>query len=198
MRSIRLLPRVIGSLALSLGIALIWAETATAGGTGTVTIHKAECPAGVGSAIFEECHDNGLGGVAFSIGPDGEEVVFVTDENGVIGPVEFPSGHINIAEDPAVFAEYLGAYVYCRDLTTDTVLWDGDLGVEGLHGEFPDGTELVCDWYDITPGGPTGGVTTLPSTGVAAEQSGRQLLPIIAVLAGAIVAGGLVLRKRTA
>ena len=138
--------------ALVFGFLLLHASMGLADGTSTITIHKAECPTGVGSQIFEKCHGNGLGGVNFAIGPSGGEQVYTTDDNGVIGPITVPAGPIHITEDPATVAKYLGVYVYCRDLTTNTVLFDSDLnGSDGLHGSNPAGANVVCDWYDITP-----------------------------------------------
>jgi hypothetical protein len=163
MRLVHLLLRLAAGLVLVVGLVLWGAASALAADGATVTIHKAECPTGVGPQIFEKCHANGLGGVGFAIGPDGNEATYVTDENGVIGPVSVPAGSLHIIEDPAVSSQYLGEYVYCRDLTTDTVLFDSDLnGAVGLHGTLRAGANLVCDWYDITPaatGGDTGGTT---------------------------------------
>jgi hypothetical protein len=180
--------------------------------TATITIHKAECPTGVGSQIFEKCHSNGLGGVDFSIGPDGAETIYTTDADGVIGPITIPAGYMNIAEDPATMAQYLGEYVYCRDLTTNTVLFDGDLsGTNGVHGTNPAGANVVCDWYDITPaadpGDTTGGTTTttttvastLPSTGTGSSVSNNSLFygfSTLLLLAAVAFGGAEMLRRR--
>lgn len=207
---------------LIFGFLMLRAATGLAAGTATITIHKAVCPTGVGSRIFEKCHGNGLGGVNFAIGPAGSESVYTTDDNGVIGPITVPAGPIRIVEDPATVAQYLGEYVYCRDLTTDTVLFDSDLGgTDGLHGSDPAGANVVCDWYDITPaasgtggGADNGGnasgtenagstttstsaTTTLPVTGVGAPaKETSPILPALAILTLAALAGAHRLRRR--
>lgn len=168
MRHASVITRALAGLALLLGL-LAAAAPALADGA-SVTIHKATCPTGVGPQIFEKCHGNGLGGVGFAIGPDGNESTYVTDGDGVIGPVSVPAGSLHIIENPAVSSQYLGEYVYCRDLTTDKVLFDSDLdGAVGLHGSLPAGANLVCDWYDITPADNGGGTA---DSGGGTDSSG--------------------------
>ena len=206
MRLARIALRLSVGFALVFGFLLVHSSSSLADDTATITIHKAECPTGVGSQIFEKCHSNGLGGVSFAIGPDGAESIYTTDDSGVIGPITVPAGHINIVEDPATVSQYLGEYVYCRDLNTDTVLFDSDLsGTIGLHGSNPAGSNVVCDWYDITPaasnGGDTGGSTvtaaTLPSTGIGAPSNETfPFLPTTAFLALVTLVGAYGLRRR--
>ena len=197
--------RIVALIIVALAIGLMRSAGAMAqDGTASITIHKAECPTGVGSAIFEDCHGNGLGGVAFAIGATGNEIGYVTDANGVIGPVDIPADtSYVVAEDPDVLATYLGAYVYCRDLTTDTVIFDGDLnGDIGVTGNgLPAGSEVVCDWYDITPATAvtsttTTTTTTLPATGTGTMGGSDSIELALLALAGGLLLAGMTLRKR--
>src|SRR6478752_1448629 len=199
--------RVVTLVAVALAIGLVWSTGAMAqDGTATVTVHKAECPTGVGSAIFEDCHSNGLGGVQFAIGPDGGASYYTTDGDGVIGPVTVPSDTtIVIAENPDTLSQYLGAYVYCSDQTTGTVVYDSDLdGAIGVTGSFPAGAEIICDWYDITPAAAapvattttSTTTTTLPATGTGMAGTGTSPLALLALFSsGLLLLAGMTLRK---
>jgi hypothetical protein len=196
------------ALAVLFGIAIMWAPGASAQeAEATITIHKAECFTGVGADIFEECHDQGVGDVAFEVNGD----VFVADSTGVLD-LEGPAGTVTITEDPAVFGAYLGAYVYCRDLTDNEVLFDGSATDSGgtVVLEVEVGDEIVCDWYNITEapaggtdGGTTGGgttssggsVTALPATGVGTGTSGAPMAAF--ALVGGLLLLGLGMRRRT-
>jgi hypothetical protein len=194
--------RVFVAAFIVLGIAMMGALSASAQeADATITIHKAECPTGVGATIFEECHDQGVGDVAFEVNGD----VFVADETGVL-ELEGAAGEVTITEDPDVFGDYLGAYVYCRDLTDDEVLFDGSATDSGgtVVLDVEVGDEIVCDWYNITEaedGGDdgdsgTGGTTTLPTTGTGSGSTDQQLILLLGMVAG-IGALGIGLRRRS-
>jgi hypothetical protein len=156
---------------------------APSSGSATVTIHKATCPTGVGPDIFNQCHGNVLGGVTFSV--DGFEIgsgVITTDDSGVASKTILEaaaSGGVTLTEDSAVFAQYLGAYVYCSEQGSGTVLIDGDAPNGSVSFTANQGDDIICDWYNLTEaaGGTTGGgttteppATTLPSTGAGGER----------------------------
>jgi hypothetical protein len=216
------LARTLVGLALVFGFVVLRAGSAMAqDDTAAVTIHKAECFHGVGPAIFEECHDNGIGGVDFFVtDADGEHVI-TTDDAGVAS-IEVVAGNVSIAEDGDVLAQYLGAYVYCSDQNTGDVLFDSDLdGTVGVAGTINAGADITCDWYDILPaedtgGGDTGGGTTdggttdggttstggttLPSTGAGrvGGPSDGLLLPSLGLAALAMGGAAVGLRRRDA
>lgn len=147
------------------------------GGHATVTIHKATCPTGVGPDIFNQCHGNVLGGVSFSI--DGFEIgsgVITTDANGVASQTILEAaatGDVTVTEDAGTFAGYVGAYVYCAEQNSGTVLYDGSADAGAVSFTASQGDDIVCDWYNLTSGGSTtpatGGATTLPATGAASS-----------------------------
>jgi hypothetical protein len=179
---------------------------AAVGGTGhaTITIHKATCPHGVGSAIFEECHDNVLGGVSFAI--DGFEVgsgTITTGDDGVASATVLEAaatGDITVTEDPDVLAGYLGAYVYCAEQNSGTVLYDGSADTGAVTFTASQGDDVVCDWYNITEAGTGGtsngtGSTTLPSTGVGPEDGGTPWLGAALLGGAAALLGGKKLRE---
>jgi hypothetical protein len=200
-------PLVAAGIALSAGPVI--AQDGEGTSEATLEIHKAECFHGVGPDIFESCHDNVLEGIGFTVNGAGG----TTDADGRIN-FHGPATTVTITEDPAVLAQYLGAYVYCRDLTDDVVLFDGSATDTGgvVTIDVQDGDQVVCDWYDITEGTDTGdtgdagdtggstgstGATTLPQTGVGANAAGSDgttglLLGILGVLA----AGGAAMLAR--
>ena len=172
----------------------------------TLEIHKAECETGVGAAIFEECHDNRVEDVRFNVDLPTESTIDInTDENGEIA-VGLPEvGAIVIYEDGADAADYIGVYVYCRDLTEDEVLFDGALTADTVEGFYmlpitvTEGMEVVCDWYNITPAGdhvPTH--PAMPNTGAGVMAGGTA--PFAAMVATGLLAlaGAAALRRRAA
>jgi hypothetical protein len=200
MRMVRSL-RLIAIVVALIGLAVVGAHGAAAqDAEASLTIHKAECFTGVGADIFEECHDDAVGEVSFEVNGD----VFVADEAGVL-VLEGDAGTLSITEDPDVFGDYLGAYVYCRDLTDDEVLFDGSATDSGgtviLEVEIDD--EIVCDWYNITEATDDGGTssggttTTLPATGSGPGSSNQPLILLLGALAG-IAALSVGLRQRSA
>jgi predicted outer membrane repeat protein len=181
-------------LALVLGFSLAGLDRAAASHV-PITIHAMECYTGVGSAIFEECHN------------EIESGSYVTDDSGGTATLVVP-------ED--VLALYLGAYIYCRDLTDDEVLFDGNYADTGGGAAFAveDGDEIVCDVYLITPapkddGGYDGGydhgssyggtttVTTLPATGAGpgGDGSSQGMLLFVGLLAVVATAFGVTIRR---
>jgi len=184
--------RLAAALALFFGVALAGVNTVSANHV-PITIHAMECYTGVGASIFEECHT------------DIESGSYVTDDS---------SGYATLIVPEDLLAYYLGAYIYCRDLVDDEVLFDGNYADTGGGAEFAveEGDEIVCDVYLITPapkddGGYDGGhddgydhgsqgggyttVTTLPATGSGAgvesdSTSGLLIAGLLAVVAAAV------------
>lgn len=158
--------RFVAALAVIVGLSFAGVQQASADHF-TATIHAMECYSGVGPDIFEECHT------------DVDVATSVVEIDGT-------SAILVIPED--VLALYLGAYIYCRDLVDDEVLFDGNYADTGGGAiiAVEDGDDIVCDIYLITPapkddggydgGGSTSGggvttVTTLPSTGSGSGSS---------------------------
>lgn len=185
--------RVAAALALLAAFAALGAERAGAQDSGfTITTHAAECYEGVGASIFEECHKD----VAVDV---------ATFDNG--------DGTVTMTIDEAALAGYLGAYVYCRDLVDDEVLYDGSYA-DGVAFPVEDGDDIVCDVYLILPaadggatdggtadtgtdtGSGTGAVTTLPTTGVGQAASGQTLPMLLAALVFAAAGVALTARRR--
>ena len=179
--------RVVSVLALLIGFMLAGASRAAAGDGGfSLTIHAAECFHGVGPDIFEECHHDVESGTAFFENGDGTVTLSIPDET---------------------LEGYLGAYIYCRDLVDDEVLFDGNYADTGGGAVFPveDGDEIVCDIYLITPaladdgkdtgGSTTGGTTALPATGTGPAPAGQALTLLLGLLAAGLALLGLHTRR---
>ena len=115
-----------------------------------ITIHKAECPANTTGNIFNKCHDNKLGGVAFTVvNPTGHGTTRLTDSNGVAkwGP---RAGRNAIYESAADFNAYGAAYVYCKDQNTNYVFIDGQITTRSVVLWTSPGAVIICDWYNLT------------------------------------------------
>lgn len=189
----------------------------------TVTIHKAECRSNFGADIFEECHDERVAEVRFILGDGDYEYVASTDADGELSFDGFAVGAIAIVEsavsDVAMDdTDYVGAFVYCRDLVSDEVLVEGmadDLWLVELTVE--DGMDVVCDWYNLTGEAPaptatpaptqapqptevpaSETVTELPSTGTGSIDGGNVAMLLLAMVVAAAGFGAVALRRRTA
>jgi hypothetical protein len=186
------LPRLLAAAlaaALALTVGFAAAQDAAEESEATLAIHKLECFHGVGPDIFEKCHDNPVSDIGFTVnGAEG-----TTDDAGHVS-FHGPAATITITEDPDDFADYLGAYVYCAEQNSGTVLFDGSAtdtgGVVTITVE--NGDDVICDWYDITEepaedGTTGGGVTTLPVTGAgprdAAGAAGAGFLAVLGLVA---------------
>jgi hypothetical protein len=207
MRRTGMLTRTIIGLLLVFGFAALRVTPAFAqDGTATITIHKATCPTGVGSAIFDECHGNGLAGVDFLVSDAEGDQVITTDGDGVASTTVV-AGEVSISEDANVLANYLGAYVYCSEQNSGAVLFDTDLnGTTGVSGNIEAGDDVICDWYNITEAAaaPTAtassGSTALPSTGAGTSGGADESALLLMLGLAALTLGGVAvaLRRRTA
>ena len=174
-----------------------------------VTIHKATCPAGTGTDIFDKCHDNGLAGIGFDI--SGDDVT--TDANGHAGAVVDP-GTVWITEDPSDFADYDGARVFCSEQGSQHVLYDSSAANGSISFTAAAGDDVVCDWYNLTAGvvqtpttGPTASATTapsatktptitLPNTGAGDTGGSSNGMLLIAGALLTVIGSAFVLRKK--
>lgn len=185
--------RLVAIVAVVIGLSLAGTGWAAAQATFTATTHAMECYEGVGAAIFEECH---------------------TDIATSTEIVEIDGDTVQMTIPAEELAGYLGAYVYCRDLVDDEVLYDGSYA-DGVVFPVEDGDEIVCDVYFITAapsggtdnggtdnggtttGGTTGGVTTLPATGAGPALFSQQLYLLMGLFAAGLAALGLHARRST-
>jgi hypothetical protein len=213
----RVLTRTLVGLALVFGALLARAGSAGAQDlpfSADLNVEKLECFHGVGPDIFEECGQNDLSGVTIFIGDFAQDTT--GDDGTFSGTVSWdgsPTTTLTLAEDPDVLANYLGAYVYCRDLVDDEVLFDGSATDTGgvVTISIEDGDNIFCDWYNITeapadsggttatstPTTTTTTTTTLPSTGAGPTggSNGSALLLMVS-LATLVLGGAAVARRR--
>jgi hypothetical protein len=180
--------------------------------TTTITIHALECPPGYsGNDLFGDCHDNRLAGVTFSwkvLEPVPYETV-ITDANGV-AEIETPANSISVVESPPFALASFVVYCSTND-GADLVNFsydEQDVGI--VFGQSLTVDSVVCDWYNIPVGAPSGGedgtdggtqapVTRLPSTGIGMWGATGQLIVWASLAIAAILGGvGIGLRRRTA
>lgn len=131
----------------------------------TVTLHKATCPANTDD-LFGECHDNVLPDILFDV--DGQAVT--TDEDGH-ATADVDAGQVTIAEDPDALADYVGAYVYCSEQGTGSVLFDGRADDGDVSITLRDGDEVICDWYNLTQPEPVRTPTATPTSTVPPAET---------------------------
>jgi len=149
-RSIAMNSRLALTTALMLGLFTVTilsaptstsAQQAASASTSKITIHKAVCPSATAN-LFASCHDNRVAGVGFTVAGVSRH----TDANGVVswGP---SAGTWKIHEFSTSFTG--NAWVYCRDLTTNTVLFDGRTTTGNVTITTVAGHQNVCDWYNL-------------------------------------------------
>jgi hypothetical protein len=188
--------RVVAMLALVAGLSLVGGARAFAqDGSPTLTVHGAECPHGVGPDIFEVCHHDVQ--VDSAVLPNGD-------------------GTVTFTIDPGFLSNYLGAYVYCSEQNSGTVLYDGSYADSPGGIVFPvsNGDDVICDVYLITPAvegddgsgsadtgaadtsdSRTAGTTALPSTGTGSAPADRGLTSLLGTFAIGLAALGLYTRR---
>jgi hypothetical protein len=176
----------------------------------TITIHKAECPAGYGGDnLFADCHDDRVAGVTFEwlvLAPGAPKVV-TTDGNGV-AVIETSGAALGlqiVEEPPYALADYV---VYCSvDDGAEIVPFnylDAEVGIIFHADTLTAGEDVICDWYNIPVAsdsndddtGPTDDgpeeITVLPSTGAGpgvGTSQGASLLALALLAAGGALLG---------
>ena len=86
-----------------------------------------------------------LTGIGFSIGGTG-----VSTDGGGVASATVAAGTVTVAEDAGVFSWYIGAYVFCAEQNSGTVLYDNSADTGAISIAVADGDTVVCDWYNIT------------------------------------------------
>ncbi len=133
----------------------------------TLTIRALACPADFGNPVAE-CQGNGLAGVTFSV--DGQPMT--TDAAGD-ARLDVPAGGLNVSEDPAVAAGFVGTYVSCVDQTTGEGLFatgpplDEPLG--GIGFSIEAGQTVACNWYNLTAPASAPAASPVASPGAAVD-----------------------------
>lgn len=145
------------AFALMVGLQLAAAPSVRAQEAVTITIVKAQCPAGYGGGdLFADCHDARVAGVTFGflIGASGPRQFTETDGDGV-AVFETSQGALSaglsITEEPPYdIAEYV---VSCTTDAGDPVDINYDEANVGVvftaTNDFNGVSEVVCDWYNI-------------------------------------------------
>jgi hypothetical protein len=201
-----------------LGMVVFFASSAVAQEADplTISIHKAECPAGYqGDDPFGICHENRIAGVTFewNAAAPGAPHMVTTDGNGV-AVIETSAGAgglgLYITEQPPY--ELAGYSVFCSTADGGEAVpfdyGDGEVGIRFMAGTLEIGGDVICDWYNIPVGAPSGGedgtdggtqepVTNLPSTGTGLWDTSQQpLLPTILAAAAMLGGMGIGIRRR--
>ncbi|MEA2510925.1 MAG: large repetitive protein [Thermomicrobiales bacterium] len=131
-------------------------DTSGAGaGTGSIELHKAECPAGYepNNDIFDDCHGDGVAGVEFTIDGPGsssdaaETVIENTPGPGIVRFTDLPEGTYTIDED--VPDEGNSIYVYCSLAQAEDQVPFTYNDAGGIDLDLGDGVDVICDWYNI-------------------------------------------------
>ena len=145
--------RVFAGLAMAVGfLAILGTEPAGASHVtkARITIHKLVCPENT-ARLFDQCHDNRLAGVPFTV----KGQTKLIESNGEEVWRRSP-GRTPITEDATTFAKYRGAYVYCSELKSGAVLFDGRISTNSITLTTWSGANIVCDWYNLTRAQPKG------------------------------------------
>ena len=131
------------ALVLTIGLSGIAVPSASAVTYARITLHVNWCPADTYD-VFGECHNNRVAGAVFYIAG----AYKVTNWNGIATGAP-RSGFHYVRVSASTAAAFDGSYVYCRDLVTNKVLYDGP--ATSRVGFTTVGTnQVVCDWYLLT------------------------------------------------
>ncbi len=144
-------------LALAAGVAIVcdWyiIPDLQTGGTGSIEVHAVGCPAGyAGTTLFEDCHDNGLDNVVYTIaGPGGYTDQETTDVPQTPGPgiarfTNLGAGAYRLDEE--IPGDFVSLRIFCTDATTKanlTIVEDAN----GATVTLAAGQQVICDWYVI-------------------------------------------------
>lgn len=131
-------------------------DTSGAGiGSGSLELHKAQCPAGYtpNDKIFDDCHGNGVAGVTFTIaGPNnfsdsGKTVIEQTPGPGIVRFTGLGAGSYTIGED--VSSDANSIFVYCSLAQSQDQVPFTYNNSGGIDLDLADGANVVCDWYNI-------------------------------------------------
>ena len=108
-----------------------------------INLHVNWCPRTTYD-VFGRCHNHRISGADFTIGG-----IPVTTNGSGIATATQPNGWNTIRVSVASYSGYKGSYVYCRDLVTNRVLFDGPstrtVSIWTTHNH-----QVVCDWYLLT------------------------------------------------
>ena len=168
--------RTLIALVLACGFCLPLATLSAVGaqdeaaGAVVFTVHTASCSIddvnNPDVGLYDACHENKLGGVAFTLDSlEAEPVGFASDLAGVAS-VEILDGvaaitQVTLAGD----AGELGGYVYCADQIGGLVLFDGPVPDGGVVPLFSINNSqlIICDWYSYTDGLPAPAAPAAPA-----------------------------------
>jgi hypothetical protein len=158
--------RTLIALALVCGFCLPLAALSTVGAQDeaaaavVLTVHASVCPIddvnNPDVGLYDACHDNVLGGAAFTLDSlETDAVSSMSDDAGIASIVL--DGVSAITQVTLVGdSNGLGGYVYCADQIGGLVLFDGpidDGGVVPLF-EIDSSQAVICDWFSYTDGLP--------------------------------------------
>jgi hypothetical protein len=136
-------------------------------GTGSVEIHKSECPAGTTSDFYATCHDNPVGGSGFDVkGPGGYASSGTSGDDGKLTFTDLPSGKFTISEiAPADYSVEVYVVHCTRDGAAFPTTYDDSTGLR-INFTLPAGADVICDWYNVPKGAaptptPSGGTITV-------------------------------------
>ena len=212
---LKYLPKYALAPILALGLVLVTTSGAHAqSDPTTITIHLSECPTGYsGNDPFADCHSNGIAGVTFewTNSEAGPPQLFTTDNEGVAQYRDLLAGDVlYITERPPFDLASYSVYCSANDGATAVpfAYQAAETGILFASDTFSGGEEVICDWYNIRVGTPSGGdtgnngggqetVSQLPSTGSGvSNDSELPTIPIalaVAALSGVFTLG---LRRR--
>jgi hypothetical protein len=131
-------------------------------GSGSLEIHKAECPPGTTSNFYTTCHDDVVGGIGFDVdGPGSYSNTGTTNDNGILVFTDLPSGKFTVSEiAPADYPVAIYVVHCTRDGAAFSTTYDDSTGLR-VKFDLPAGANIVCDWYNI----PKGEATSTPTPG---------------------------------
>jgi hypothetical protein len=122
-------------------------------GSGSLEIHKSECPAGTTSNFYAVCHDNAVSGIGFEVdGPGSFANSGSTGGDGHLTFSDLPQGKFTVSEVAPAGYSVAVYVVHCtRDGAAFPTTYDDSTGLR-INFTLPAGANVICDWYNVPKG----------------------------------------------
>ena len=133
-------------------------------GGGTLTVNNWQCPAGLTSGYYDNCHGDPVSGSTFAVdGPNSYSASDQTNSKGAVAFDTLAAGNYTVTETPPDSPHTAVYVVLCTQDGKDfSKTYDDSTGLR-IKFKLPAGANVVCDWYNVPPAAPTPTPTPKPA-----------------------------------
>ena len=132
--------------------------------TGSLTINKWQCPAGLTTGYYDNCHGKPVSGVTFNVtGPSSYNTSNLTNSKGAVVFDTLAAGNYAVTETPPDSPHTAVYVVLCTQNGKDFAKTYDDSTSLQIKFKLPAAANVVCDWYNVPPAPPTPTPSPAPS-----------------------------------